>query len=665
MKRIAWILVPLLVLPLIALSLLSWSLAGQAEDRLIRAEQARHVELAAAFERRLDDALGKLANALDRWSESVAGRSSDTPPPDLVQAWTIVFEPSGRWWYPPRYATDRAIGKESAPGSPTAAAAIEQLGSAVRQERTPATIELAAQEYAALDHDTVPRSIRAQALLGLARCARAANQPERAADLYRRLQRQYADVSDEAGVNVGAEAGRAYLALAADTGRDGATRQVWRDHVDALLAGRYPMAWALTLAHLTDARASAPLADVPDEDLSRRRALREAVGRLEAMSQAVTASAARPRHTALELKGDHVLLWHPVLHVKTPAWVVASFATTWVGTSLVGAQLNMLDLGESTAACLQNEHGASVAGVPIEPAARTTELLLSRWGLPWTLSVGFSDLDRVRARATRRHALLTGSIAMLLVLITIGSVIGWRMVRREMELSQMKSDFVDNVSHELRTPVTSIKMFSQMLATGQVGDPQRQQEYYRLLTSESNRLARMVENMLNFSRMVANKMRITRSPTDMTEYLPDLARDLQLQARPTGHRIRLQLASDLPICAIDRDAVSRAVANLVSNAIKYSPDEREITLTALRRDAMLSLTVRDRGVGIPEAELPYVFDRFYRVRQPDSDHVQGTGLGLTIVKDTVERHGGKVHITSRIGEGTVVELLFPIEIHDP
>ncbi len=200
-----------------------------------------------------------------------------------------------------------------------------------------------------------------------------------------------------------------------------------------------------------------------------------------------------------------------------------------------------------------------------------------------------------------------------------------------------------------------------MLQNGQVQDRTREREYFRLLASESGRLARIVENMLDFSRIVAGRMSLNRQATDMNEYLKGLQQQLEVQVRPTGHHVHLHLGRELPACTIDRDALSRAIANLVSNAAKYSPDAREIALTAQRRDGMLSVMVRDRGAGIPPDDLPHVFDRFYRARNANGEHIQGTGLGLTIVKDTVERHGGRVRIDSTPGEGTVVELLIPID----
>ena len=414
---------------------------------------------------------------------------------------------------------------------------------------------------------------------------------------------------------------------------------------------------------MTDALAAAPVDDTDSEDTERREKLRRAVARLATMGDAIATAGGQPRTASprLALPGDGVLVLRPVEVEAAEAWAVAWFDSAWARQTLIERPLAELGVATRDVVWVRDDRGETLTGAPLTPEAQTTEASLAPWGLPWTISVGFADLADLRARATRRHALLTGSIGLLVVLIALGAGLAWRTIHREMELSKLKSDFVDNVSHELRTPVTSIKMFSELLSAGTITDRERTLEYYRLLASESNRLARIVGNMLNFSRIVAGRMSVVPKPTDMETYLSDLQRELQIQAAPTGHRVRLHRGTKLPPCVIDRDSITQAVANLVSNAIKYSPDAPEIILTAQRRDGMLSLMVRDRGVGIPDADLPHVFDRFYRVKRPGGEDVQGTGLGLTIVKDAVERHGGTIRVESRVDEGTVVELLIPIE----
>lgn len=663
MKRVFWLL-PLFLVPVLALGLLAWSLAEQAEDQALAIQRRRQEEMVRACESTFKHKTSNLADQLCQWAGHLRTDQPAAPPPTLGQTWTITFDADGRWWYPTLYNTNQQTPEQPA-AADSDARWTDQLAEAARQEQANPATELAAEQYAALDRDSVPPTVRATAVLGLARCTRRLGRTGEANRLYRRAMSDFANVLDETGANFGAEAGASWFKFAQGSGDSALVIQAWREYSDALLGERFPMPWALALSHLTNALAQVPLAADAPEDVDRRQKLNLAIDRLEQMGHAVTAV---PMATMSDLphlleRDDVLLLAQRVPSLHPATFVVAALPMDWAHRNLIDPLVGELSQPGTSRLCIHdNSSHRIIAGNQIPPGPISpAEISLLDWGLPWTISAGFADLPALQAQAAQRRMLLTGSIVGLVVLIGAGTIIGFRMVRREMELSQLKSDFVDNVSHELRTPVTSIKLFSQMLGTGQVTDPDRQREYHRLLASESDRLMRMVENMLDFSRIVAGRMRLRLEPIDTADYLDELHRQLQIQARPTGHRIHLHLGRDLPCCMLDRDAIARAVANLVSNAIKYSPKDQEITLTAQRRDGMLSIMVRDRGVGIPPQDLPHVFDRFYRARHGDTDHIQGTGLGLTIVRDTVQRHGGHVRIDSRLGEGTVVELLVPIQ----
>jgi len=251
MKRMALLLFPLLVIPLIALSVLAWSLAGRAEDQLLAAHRERHVRLAASFTQRFNDEAVRVADALGTWAERFSAEAGPGAPPRLGQSWTLVFDATGRWWYPEGHAVHRLL---PGPGDERFldAGARERLAEAVRQEQSEASIDRAAHTYEELDRDSTPPVVRAQALLGLARCAQARDRPQQAARLYHRMMKSFARVVDETGLNFGAEAGRAYLTLVGDS--DDAPIEAWRDYVDALVAGEYPMEWALARMPLSQAR---------------------------------------------------------------------------------------------------------------------------------------------------------------------------------------------------------------------------------------------------------------------------------------------------------------------------------------------------------------------------------------------------------------------------
>ncbi|MHC4443055.1 MAG: ATP-binding protein [Planctomycetota bacterium] len=666
MKRLLIILIPLLVIPLIGLSLLAWSLAGRAEDQLLNTRREQHVHLLDTFKRDFDNELNSLTAKLDLWVRQGIARTKPETPPILGQAWVLLFDDQQRWWYPWACAEHLLIEKTSENDSINDSCYIG-LSEASRDEHNDSSPELAAEKYQALVRENVPDRCRAKALLGWARCLRKMGKFQKAQDRYQQVMDEFSKTLDETGINFGAQANSAYMSLIVHENESETAIQAWREYAEALLSNRYPMGWVMMLSHLTDALAFAPPKKIQEnQDRQQCQKLEEAVKRLEAMSKSAASIRDAPAVTTVsfQLHEEQLILSQPVAFLGVNGWVVAAFDIEWIRKQLIEPLIGKLNEKQQGRIVIQDNNGRNIVGQEIPPHARTSELSLSHWGLLWTAGVGFPDFADFKTMAMRRNTLLSGSIIIMLALITIGVSIGWRMIHREIELSKLKSDFVDNVSHELRTPTTSIKLFSEMLMSSRVDDPQRQQEYYSLLSSEANRLSRMVENMLNFSRIMAGRMHMSRESTEMAEYLTNICRQLEIQARPTGHRIRLHLDDELPACHIDRDAISRAVANLIANAIKYSPDEREIILTAQRRDDMLGITVRDKGIGISNSDLPHVFDRFYRAGNSGSEHIQGTGLGLTIVKDTVERHQGTVRIESQLGKGTVVELLIPVNKGD-
>jgi len=659
MRRLIIALVPLLIAPLIALSALAWSLAGQAEDQLLASQQRYHNELISRFESAYVARLGTLTAPLLQWAAHQDWGGSVAEAPSAGQTWLLVLDNRERWLYP------SSVAPSSSPQQPLAedhAVWLGRLAEARRYENSAGLPDLAAERYVALDRPGVPDVVRAAALLSQARCLCRADDSERARLLYRHLIDGFGHTIDETGTNYAVEAMAGYLRLVAARGDSDDTIRAWREYADALASRRYSTAWPLYLRHLNDAVSLAP--PQPDQqDTHRLAGLKAAAMTIEQMAEAasIVAGTATADTSRLAIVGDHVAVGRVADASDEVVWVVASFAIDWVVEHVLWYCHTALDIAEGAGLAVRDPSGRMLAGSELLPDAVTTEASLLDTGLPWMIQVGFTHLPATRAWATRRHALLTGSVAALVALIAVGVTLTLRMLRREMELSKLKSDFVDNVSHELRTPVTSIKMFSQMLLGDRI-DADRRREYYRLLAASSDRLAGMIENMLNFSRIVAGRMSLQPTATDVREYVTRLAQQLQIQARPTGHRINLHMGQNLGQCRIDGEAFSRAIANLVANAIKYSPDDREIGLTARRRDDMLSIAVRDRGIGIDPEDLPHVFERFYRAtRSGDGAHVQGTGLGLTIVKETVERHGGTVRVDSTPGRGTVVEILIPVE----
>ena len=229
-----------------------------------------------------------------------------------------------------------------------------------------------------------------------------------------------------------------------------------------------------------------------------------------------------------------------------------------------------------------------------------------------------------------------------------------RDVTREKEVSQMKSDFVSQVSHELRTPLASINAYVEMLVDGEAKDEASRAEFYGVIKSEADRLRRLIDNMLNISRIEAGIFSLERSEVDFAALARQAVEIMQPQAQLK--RITLiQKSGPLVYTAqADRDMMHQVVLNLVSNAVKYTPEGGRVTVAVENDDATRSVlvTVSDTGLGIPPDAMPRLFDKFYRIENYKRV-ASGTGLGLNLVKHIVETvHGGQVGVSSKVGMGS-------------
>jgi signal transduction histidine kinase len=225
------------------------------------------------------------------------------------------------------------------------------------------------------------------------------------------------------------------------------------------------------------------------------------------------------------------------------------------------------------------------------------------------------------------------------------------------ELDRAKSELVSIASHELRTPLTSLRGFSELLLSRRYGETETRR-FVSMIHSEAERLARLVDNLLDLARIErGQRLELRREPVAVRPLLEATA--VRFAAHGATRRFRVIAESGLPPLLGDADAVERVLANLVANAVKYSPDGSEIRLRGGRSpDGFVELTVEDEGAGIPEASLPRIFDRYYRVSRPDSA-ARGLGLGLALVKSLVEAHGGAVRVESTPGVGSRFTVSLP------
>jgi PAS domain S-box-containing protein len=228
-------------------------------------------------------------------------------------------------------------------------------------------------------------------------------------------------------------------------------------------------------------------------------------------------------------------------------------------------------------------------------------------------------------------------------------------------LDRMKSQFVSNVSHELRTPITTIKLYTALM---QQSPMDKWEEYLDTLTREAERQARLVEEILQISRIEAGRLEITPCPTRLNELTEMVFANHLPLAQQEGLAIEYRPTEPGPVALIDRDRMTQVLTNVVSNAIQYTPRKGKIVISTSEKEAegctWAAVTVEDTGMGIPEEELPHIFERFFRGERPRSMQVSGTGLGLAIAKDIVELHGGQVTVESKVDTGTTFTLWLPL-----
>ncbi len=248
----------------------------------------------------------------------------------------------------------------------------------------------------------------------------------------------------------------------------------------------------------------------------------------------------------------------------------------------------------------------------------------------------------------------------LFFLFTVGAVaFALRLLVHELELAELKSTLVSNVSHELRTPLALIRLFSETLELGRAPDPEKEKEFLRIINKESERLTHLIDNVLDLNRIEQGRKTYTMRPTNLAEVVRETLEAYQFQLQQKGFAVQSRIA-DVPPVSADADALTQALLNLIDNAIKYSPQQKSLSVELERRDGEALISVQDQGVGIPEREQDKIFDMFYRVERGLVHSVKGSGLGLSLVKHIVEAHGGRIQVTSRPGEGSRFSIVLPL-----
>lgn len=258
-----------------------------------------------------------------------------------------------------------------------------------------------------------------------------------------------------------------------------------------------------------------------------------------------------------------------------------------------------------------------------------------------------------------RDYLFGGLILALVTTTIIGTAATLAVLYREAQVAKLQSDFVNKVSHDLRTPLTSIRMFVETLQLGRLQDPARQAEALEIIAEETGRLSSLINRLLDWARMESGRRSYQLHRSAVEPIVDAALHAFEPQRIVNGAHVTREVAPGLPAVVADPQALSEAILNLLNNAHKYTGEEKRIALTATREGPTILIRVSDNGPGIAPREQKRIFEKFYRARDPLQRSIEGTGLGLAMVKHIVLAHGGKVTVQSDIGQGAVFTIALP------
>jgi len=299
------------------------------------------------------------------------------------------------------------------------------------------------------------------------------------------------------------------------------------------------------------------------------------------------------------------------------------------------------------------------------PAADINKPVFSRpiKNIPYTIAVyeRYPQLffDRIQERRDKLYFYIAIIIFSALSILC-GSFLTLRALAKEWQQAQQKSDFVSDLSHELRRPLSSIRMFSEMLKDNRVPNEAKRYEYYNIITTESERLTMLANNILDFSRIERGRVRYNFQRYNIAKLVEETVERFKTYLIAKQRPVSLHIKGKIPEVKIDANAISQALINLMTNADKYSPAGREITINLFANKKQIIIEVVDQGIGIPKQLHNKIFNKFYRSPRKTIAETEGSGLGLSLVKYTIDAHKGRIKVESEEGKGSKFSIILPI-----
>ncbi|GAA5025568.1 hypothetical protein GCM10011506_10310 [Marivirga lumbricoides] len=273
-------------------------------------------------------------------------------------------------------------------------------------------------------------------------------------------------------------------------------------------------------------------------------------------------------------------------------------------------------------------------------------------------SSGENYIDLVRQRSRKNLTFLIITV----LIIVIGVIVIIKNIREALRIAELKSDFVANVSHEIRTPLSLIRMYSETLLLGRAPTDEKKKHYYNVIFQESGRLTYLVNNILDFSRIEANRKTYQMGKISLNEVVKDVYEQYSHSFEEKQVQNQLKLNEKEIYISADKQALEEAISNLIDNAIKYNESSIQVIISTYSDTKYAYCEVKDNGIGIPDGEESKIFDKFYRVERSLTQKTKGTGLGLSLVKHIMEAHRGEVRLKNKFGKGCSFILKFPLEV---
>jgi signal transduction histidine kinase len=282
-------------------------------------------------------------------------------------------------------------------------------------------------------------------------------------------------------------------------------------------------------------------------------------------------------------------------------------------------------------------------------------------GFPgWKAELYFQGGDIFKKAAERQVAVYAWTGFLVIVLILIAAAFAARAVGRQIRLNEMKNDFIATVTHELKTPLASMRVLVDTLLEGNVADEAQRIKYLHLAAKENERLSRMIDNFLTFSRMERNKVAFTFADARPEAMTSDATEAVRTKYAANNCHLSVNIAKDLPEIQADHDAIVTVLVNLLDNACKYTSENKQVSLKVFADTDCVFFAVADNGIGLARRHLRKIFDRFYQVDSSLARKAEGCGLGLSIVKFIVDAHKGKITVESKPGQGSSFTVKLPI-----